>query len=45
MEIDPSPTRPNDELESMELTGIDDYVLDQELVGLYTEGIRDMRHD
>ena len=44
MEIDPSPTRPNDELESMELTGIDDYALDQELVGLYTEGIRDMRH-
>jgi hypothetical protein len=44
MEIDPSPARPNDELEFIELTGIDDYALDQELAGLYTEGIRDLRH-
>ena len=38
MEIDPSPARPN-ELESIELTGIDDYILDQKLAGL----IRDLR--
>ena len=41
MEIDPSPTQPNDELEFIELTGIDDHTLDQRLEGL---GIRDMRN-
>ena len=40
MEIDPSPTRPNDELEFIELTGINDHALDQELAGLRTEGIQ-----
>ena len=41
MEIDPSPTQPNDELEFIELTGIDDHTLDQRLEGL---GIRAMRN-
>ena len=41
MEIDPSPTQPNDELEFTELTGIDDHTLDQRLEGL---GIRAMRN-
>ena len=31
MENDPSPTQPNDELEFTELTGINDYDLDQKL--------------
>ena len=44
MEIDPSPTRPNDELEFIELTGINDHALDQELMGLFTEGIQAVRN-
>ena len=39
MEIDPSPAQANDELELIELTGINDDVLDQELV----ERIRRLR--
>ena len=34
MEIDPSPARPNDELEFIELTGIDDDALDQQLAAV-----------
>ena len=39
MEIDPSPAQANDELESIELTGINDDALDQELA----ERIRGLR--
>jgi hypothetical protein len=42
MEIDPSPTRPNDELEFIQLTGINDYDLDQQLAGAIEDLIQDL---
>ena len=43
MEIDPSPTLPNDELEFIELTGIDDHALDQELAGHIRSSVPDVK--
>ena len=45
MDIDPSPTPPNDELEFIELTGIDDHTLDQRLEGLGIRAMRDKAPD